>query len=70
MVLVVPWLRAPRDRDIRHRRAVAGGGLVVRTMTKKGDTLNGELSVRLRRWDSPHADLLDMRYKPAGSGNP
>jgi len=37
---------------------------------KKGDALNGELSVRLRRWDSPHADLLDMRYKPAGSGNP
>jgi hypothetical protein len=26
-----------RDRDIRHRRAVAGGGLaMVRTMTEKG----------------------------------
>lgn len=50
-----------RDRDIRHRRAVAGGGLaVVRTMTKKGGASTASCECGFEGGTRPHADLLDM----------
>jgi hypothetical protein len=48
-----------RDRDIRHRRAVAGGGLaVVRTMTKKGGASTASCQCGFEGGTRPHADLL------------
>jgi hypothetical protein len=61
-----------RDRDIRHRRMVAGGGLAVaRTLTKKGGASTASCQCGFEGGTCPHADSLDhVRYKPAGSGNP
>jgi hypothetical protein len=60
-----------RDRDIRHRRVVAGGGLAVaRTLTSKGGASTASCQCGFEGGTRRHADLLTLRYKPAGSGNP
>jgi hypothetical protein len=56
------WSRGHgHDRDIRYRRAVAGGGLAVaRTLTKKGGASTASCQCGFEGGTRRHADLLDM----------
>jgi hypothetical protein len=62
VTLVVTWSRGHgHDRDIRHRRAAAGGGLAVaRTLTKKGGASTASCQCGFEGGTRRHADLLDM----------